>query len=327
MGKGLYRLVLGVLCLLVLFVAACDTSSHPANSGTRTQHTINTSNNGTITYSANPQDVLIRTFHGGGKVGVLEISPEISIYGDGSYILGPGVSMRKGQMSTSDLEQLLHTLVDTDSLLSFTRSQFYDLPDQNATLLQLSLNNKSYQYLYGPFGYLQESQQDLDQYKHLGQALTSIQQALNGPTQAYTSQQIALLVHQIYNPQYNPDPNQTIPSWDDHVINLVNTAIYECGPLPPDQTGPNGENGCLNFTVPQRAVLLSSSQLRSISRLLKGQQQGVFLDQQLYFSVVLRPLLPDEEVHHALAMFGSGELTYASIPLLSGPIPTPGPTP
>ena len=104
--------------------------------------------------------------------------------------------MHEGQLNSAALQQLLHTLVDTDGLLKLSRQQFYDIPDQNATQLQLTLNGTHYTYLYGAFGNLQESAQDIDGYRRLGMALTSIRDALNGSTHAYSSQNMILLVHQ-----------------------------------------------------------------------------------------------------------------------------------
>ena len=91
--------------------------------------------------------------------------------------------MRQGKLDADSLQQLLHTLVDTDGLLGITQTQFYDVPDQNATFLQLTLNNKHYEFLYGKFGMLQESAQDLDGYHRLDKALTAITDALAGSTQ------------------------------------------------------------------------------------------------------------------------------------------------
>ncbi len=311
-----------VLCLLITLFTACDTNSNTSSTGTNTKHTLST-NNGSITYSISPHDVLIRTFYGGGKLGTLEISPEISIYGDGSYILGPGLQMQQGQLDGASLEQLLHSLVDTDGLLKLNRQQFYDIPDQNATLLQLMLNGKSYEFLYGAFGNLQESAQDMDEYRRLGKALTSIREALNGPTHSYASQDMALLVHQ----DFSPDLSQNIPDWRNQDFHLVDAATYECGPIPPDETGPNAGTGCLTYTIPHSVLLLNARQLQVIKSLLQGQQQGVFFEQGRYYSVVLRPLLPDELTQKKLAMFGSGELSYAGVPLKEGPIPTPTPKP
>ena len=144
-----------LFCIMILLFSACD--STPKTTGKVKKQSISTTNNGVITYSASPQDVLIRTFYGGGKLGSFEYSPEISIYGDGSYILGPGLQMREGQLSSDALGQMLHTLVDTYGLLKFTTKQFYDIPDQNATFLQLMLNGTSYAFQYGPFGNLHES--------------------------------------------------------------------------------------------------------------------------------------------------------------------------
>jgi hypothetical protein len=310
---------LSIVALLLILTACAST---PATTSRPKKQSIATSSNGVITYSAGAQDVLIRTFYGGGKLGTFEYSPEISIYGDGSYILGPGLQMREGQLSSDALQQLLHTLVDTDGLLKFTTRQFYDLPDQNATFLQVMLNNTSYLFQYGPFGNLQESAQDMDAYHRLGAALTSITSAVNGPTQPYAGKQMALLVHQ----NFSPDLSQTIPDWSLPDFNLYNLSVYECGVTPVDQTGPNGDSGCLTYTVPHNALLLNQQQQQAILSLLKGRQQGVFLDLGQYFSVALRPLLPDELPQKALAMLGSAELDYAGVPLQAGPVPVATPT-
>jgi hypothetical protein len=313
------RLLLIMLCSFLILLTACDSSSSISSASTR--HTLSTSNGSTITYSSRPQDVLIRTFYGGGKLGTLEISPEITIYGDGTYILGPGLDMQQGQLQADALQQLLNRLVDTYGLLKLSRQQFYDVPDQNATLLQLMLNGNQYEFLYGPFGNLQESAQDMDEYQRLGKALTSISEALSGPTHDYTSRQMALLVHQTFS----PDLSQNILSWNFQDFTLFQLATYECGPIPPDETGPNADTGCLTYTVPHTALLLDTQQLQQISTLLQGQAQGVFLEGRLYYNVTLRPLLPDEFAQNMLAMFGSQELSYTGVPLHVGPVPTPTP--
>lgn len=318
MGKQ-GALMIIMLCSLLTLLVACD--SNPSVSSTNTHYTLSTKDGNIITYSTSPRDVLIRTFYGGGRLGTFEMSPDISIYGDGTYILGPGLQMRQGQLQTAELQQLLNGLVDTYGLFNLNRQQFYDVPDQNATLLQLMLDGKQYEFLYGPFGNLQESAQDLDEYHRLGKALTSITEALSGPTHSYTSSEMALLVHQIFN----VDPTQTIPSWNFQDFTLYQLATYECGPVPPDVTGPNADTGCLTYTVPRTALLLNTQQLREITMLMNGQQQGVFLEGALYYSVVLRPLLPDEKSQMALAMLGSQELNYAGVPLHQGSVPTPTP--
>lgn len=305
--------------LMLAFLASCADSSPQTQ--VKTNHIVST-NSGTITYSTNPQDVLIRTFYGGGKLGTLAFSPEISIYGDGSYILGPGLQMREGALSSDALQQLLHTLVDTDRLLMFSTQKFYDVPDQNATLLELMLNGTHYEFLYGPFGNLSESTQELTNYHLLGKALTSIRNALGGPLRPYTNQQMALLVHQ----DFSPDLTQTIPVWKLSDFRLADLAIYECGVIPIDQTGPNADTGCLSYTAPGNALLLSAAQAQTIRTLLHGQQQGVFFESGQYYAIALRPLLPDELPQQTLAMLGSGQLSYSGVPLRQGPVPiaTPG---
>ncbi len=304
----------------MVVLTGCTSGS---SSNTSTHHTLSTTNGNIITYGTSPQDVLIRTFYGGGKLGTMEFSPDISLYGDGTYILGPELQMREGQLLADELQQLLNKLVDTYGLLKFNRQQFDDVPDQNVTLLQLMLNGKQYEFLYGPFGNLQESAQDLDEYQRLGKALTSITEALVEPTHSYTSHEMALLVHQTFS----PDLSQTIPLWNFQDFTLMQVATYECGPIPPDLNGPNADTGCLTFTVPHTAVLLNAQQLQQISALLHGQNQGVFLEGVLYYSIALRPLLPDEVRQQMLAMFGSLELSYSGVPLHEGPIPSLTPTP
>lgn len=322
----LCRYLFASACVLMLLLAACDTGPSTSSSTSTDQKvSLPTNNNGTITYSTNQQDVLIRMFYGGGNSGSFEMSPDISIYGDGSFILGPGLQMQAGRIDTTSLQQLLNTLVDSDRLLKLSQQTFYDIPDQNATVLQLSINGKQYEYVYGPFGNLPESEsaQALADYRHLGSALTSIRDAIQGPTHNYTNQNMALLVHQ----DFSPNLAQTIPSWSFKGFTLFQVATFECGAIPQDVTSPNADTGCLTYTVPHMAVLLSAQQSQSITTLLRGQQQGDFLEQGLYYSVVLRPLLPDELFQKMLAMYGSAELSYTGVPIHEGAVPTPVPTP
>ena len=313
-----------ILCLLAALITACASSSNTTSStqsGKNTQ--VLPTNNGMITYSANPGDVIVRTFYGGGNFGTLAFSPEISIYGDGTYILGPGIQMRQGKLDADSLQQLLHTLVDTDGLLGFTQTQFYDVPDQNATYLQLTLNNKHYEFQYGKFGTLRESTQQLDEYHRLDRALTTIRESLKGPTHPYSNNMMIVLVHQ----DFSPDLTQNIPEWSLPDFTLSQLAIFECGVIPPDQVGPNGDTGCLTFTTPGVVYLPTTRQLQSIRALLRNQQQGEFIEQGLYYHLVLRPLLPDELPQKVVAMFGSNKLSYSGIPLHSGAIPKPKPAP
>ena len=313
-----------ILVLLLTLLTACTSPTGSVSpKATSASHTLPGSN-GTITYSSSPQDVLIRTFRGGGNAGTLQISPEVSIYGDGSYILGPGYSMREGQLSADALQQLLHTLVDSNGLLNLNRRQFSDTSDQNGTLLELSLNGKNYEYLYSTFGTQpdSETQQDLQEYHRLDAALTAITNALSGPTHTYTSKDMVLLVHQ----DFSPDLTQKIPNWTLPDFTLNQAATYECGAIPQDITGPNADTGCLTYTIPRQAVLLTATQQQAIAVSLKN-QHGVFLEQGLYYAVDLRYLLPDELPNKMLAMFGSQQFNYTGVPLHSGAIPQVTPTP
>jgi len=321
-GLRLYTLFQTIIfCIIIIPFTACD-SGVSTPSINNTKQTLSISSGSTITYNTRPQDVLIRTFYGGGKLGTLEISPEISIYGDGTFILGPGLQMQQGRLQALALQHLLHKLVDTYNLLKLNRQQFYDIPDQNATVLQVMLNDKEYTYLYGPFGNMQESAQDISEYQLLGNALTSITEALVGPTHSYTSKQMVLLVHQTFS----PDLSQSIPYWYFQDFTLFQLSTFECGLIPPDLTGPNADTGCLTYTVPHTALLLNTQQLQQIRTFLHGQEQAVFLEKGVFYSVTLRPLLPDEAQQMTIAMFGSQELSYTGVPLTEGPVPIPTPT-
>ncbi len=309
-------------CMIIILLTACDSNANTSSTSSAKQ-TLSSSSGSTITYNTKPQDVLIRTFYGGGKLGTFEMSPEISIYGDGTYILGPGLQLQQGKLQAATLQQLLNKLVDTYGLLKLNKQQFYDLPDQNATVLQLMLNDKVYTYLYGPFGNMQESAQDRNDYQRLGNALTSITNALVGPTHPYTSRQMVLLVHQTFSPNLS----QSIPTWSFQDFTLFQLSTFECGSIPPDLTGPNADTGCLTYTVPRKALLLNNQQLQQLETLLHGKEQAVFLEKGAYYSVTLRSLLPDEIEQKSLAMFGSQELNYTGVILTEGPVPNPTPTP
>lgn len=287
-------------------------SSAPSNSGMGNQQ---------ITYNSNPQDVVIRTFYGGGQQGSLSLAPQVSIYGDGTYILG---TSRQGKLRDTTLQDLLHKLVDMYGLLSMQQQQFADIQDQNATFLQLNLNGKHLQFMYGSFGNQQESTQAMSEYRNLGQALTDVNNTLTGPTQAYHAQHVALLVRQ----DFSPDLSQTISTWPLSDFTLAQAAVFECGLIPADQVGLNPETGCMKYTIPAHAILLTAAQLTTIEQQLNNQPQGDFTENGLYYTVTLRPLLPDELPLQQLAMFGSSQYNYVAVPLLQGnvpPVPTPTP--
>ncbi len=306
-----------VLLLSVLFVACTTSPPSPnrSNQHTTSSNITSSSSNRPITYSTNPQDVLIRTFYGGGLYGSLSFGPNISIYGDGTYILGID---RQGKLSTAALQQLLHTLVDTYGLLTLHQQQFADIQDQNATFLELALNGRQREFMYGSFGNQPESTQAMDEYSRLEKALKAITEALNGPTQPYTGTSVALLAHRTFSPNLT----KTIPEWSLPDFTLTQAAIYECGLIPNDETSRNAEIGCLNYTIPKNALLLTKAQLKAIRAQLQGQQQGTFSEQGLYYAVFLRPLLPDELPHKTLAMFGSAQGGFRGVPLLEGKMPS-----
>lgn len=304
---------------LGLLLAACTGLSSSTGTGSQTS-AVTTSSSQTITYSTNPHTVIIRTFYGGGLYGSLELAPDVSIYGDGTYILG---STREGKLSSTALQQLLRTLVERNGLLSMKQQQFSDTPDQNATFLEVTLNGKSNEFMYGPFGNQQESTQAMREYHQLGQALTAINQALTGPVQAYQSSNVALLVRQ----NFSPDLTQTIPPWTLAAFTLAQASVYECGVIPQDKVGLNPETACLKYTIPSHAILLTSAQFQTIRAQMSGQQHRTFTEGGLYYTVILRPLLPDELPQKMLAMFGSEQTGFQGVPLLTNgtvpPVPTP----
>lgn len=319
-----YRGSVLLLCLLMTFLAACD-------SGQSSHHqTVQTDSGKVISYSTLPQDVLVRVFYGGGKVGQLEMTPEISIYGDGSFITGPGLQPQQGSLSGDQLQNLLHTLTSTDNLLQMDQQVFDDIPDQNVTLLQLALNGKTYQFTYGPFGNLQESTQKMHEYQQLGSAISMVRNSLAGPESAYTSQQTTLLVYQTFRADFTTAQTETLLNWPLTDFTLADTAVYECGTVQvagADGPRPNADNGCLVYTVPHVAYLPNQQDLQLIKTALKGHQEGMFSENGSYYVVILRPLLPDEIAQKQLAMYGSDAQDYAPVPLKTGAVPIATPTP
>ncbi|HCI79931.1 MAG TPA: hypothetical protein DHW02_09580 [Ktedonobacter sp.] len=328
----LSRLMLFGVMLFAVLLAVLSACSNTLVGNTGAQNTTSLAGSTTgnasaqgITYNTGAQDVVIRTFYGGGNYGSLELAPNVSIYGDGTYILGAN---RQGKLSADALQQLIHTVATTYGLLSFQQQQFTDIQDQNATFLELNLNGKRQQFVYGAFGYQQESTQAIDEYHRLGQALTAINNALTGATQSYTGSSIALLVRQTFS------PDQTPLTWPITDFTLAQASAYECGLLPPDTTSANQETGCLKFLIPQHAILLSTQQEQAIAGQIGNQRQGTFLsgifaEGSAYYNVTLRPLLPDELPNKALAMLGSAQFSITGVPLLAGtvpPVPTPTPS-
>jgi len=178
--------------------------------------------------------------------------------------------------------------------------------------------------IYGTLDNTEASAQELDEYRRLGKAITAINETLKGSTQPYKATTIALLARQTFS----PDLQRTIPSWPISDFTLAQAAVYECGAVPADETSQNAETACLKFAIPSHAILLNASQVRTIKEALQG-TQGDFTEQGLYYTVILRPLLPDEFVRKTLAMFGSEQGSYRGVPLLSGvvpPVPSPTPT-
>jgi hypothetical protein len=290
-------------------MSSCEADQNPSQTAT----VKNSANQ--ITYSTNAQDVVIRTYYGGGQYGTLPLGPQLSVYGDGTYLIG---LEKQGKLTNDALQQLLSTLIDTDGLLSFKRQQFSDVPDQNSTFLELNLNGKHTELVYSNFGSRAESAQDLDEYQRLGKALTALKESLNSPTQAYTTNRYALLVRETATPD-RTQPMQTFTLQD---FTLAQIAKFECGPNKDDRaTSGNPVGPCLHYTRPLGALILRDNQLQTIKTLLGGQQEGQFAQMGLYYDVRLRPLLPDEVSTKKLAMLGSLQLTYEDIPLVEGTLP------
>jgi hypothetical protein len=320
--RAISTLLLSVMCI-ALFFASCDTSVPSTPQSVHSTTFTGSSTQQQITYNTNANDVLLRTFYGGGLKGTLNLAPQISLYGDGTYILGLD---RRGKLDTTTLQQLLNTLVDTDGLPTFKRQQFFDIPDQDATFLEFNIDGKHLELMYGAFGSQPETAQDQDEYQHLGKALATITHILQQDTTTlYKGNTFALLVRQTFS----ADLQQTIPDWPLPDFTLAQAAVFDCGLIPEDDVSTNPETACLKFTIPEHAILLTTPQIASIEAALNGKQQGDFFEDGEYYTVILRPLLPDELQNKTLAMFGSAQSQFIGVPLLEGtvpPVPTPTPS-
>jgi hypothetical protein len=307
MRKFPFPLLTCLLCILPL-LSACNQG--PGEQKT----TISSTTTQSITYSTSEHDVIARTFTGGGLYGTFSNSPQISLYGDGTYTLG---TQQEGKLSTSEVQQLLRTLVDTYELLNLKRQQFSDLPDQNTTYLELLLNGKRHELGYGSFGNQPESPQDMIEYHRLGDAITAFNTAFHGPTHPYRNAAAVLLVHQIYG----YDSLQDAHFWQLSDFTLTQVASFECGSIP-DDFDPNKEIACLKYTLPERVYMPDPQDMKAIRSELGNHDTGTFLEEGLAYEVTLRPLLPDELAHTTLAMFGSAQDSYRGIPLYQGRLTT-----
>ncbi|WP_137686230.1 hypothetical protein [Thermosporothrix hazakensis] len=279
-------------------------STQPQQSAPRQQIMLN---------ADDPAQPIIRTLYGGGLHGTLSFSPQISIYSDGTYVLGVE---KKGQLASDSLQTLLDTLANTYNLFDFSRKQFSDIQDQNSTYLQLAFNGKQTQLQYGTFGHYQANAQDRDEYTRLGKALTAISEALTGPTEPYQTNHYALLIRRAYG----ADPTASHPAWPLTEYTAEQAAYSECGKNPANENTPNLETSCLKFTLPAHGLLLTSEQVQQFKEVMKGAQQD-FEENGNYYTVTLRPLLPDEQANHRLAMFGSAQSDFRAVPLLQQPKP------
>src|SRR2546423_15477874 len=96
-----------LLCMVMLLVSASSSASNASTSTPKKSQSIST-NNGTITYSASPQDVLIRTFYGGGQTGTLELRPESIIFREERDIFGAGLAMYDRRINNARRSPHLH---------------------------------------------------------------------------------------------------------------------------------------------------------------------------------------------------------------------------
>ncbi|GCE11884.1 hypothetical protein [Tengunoibacter tsumagoiensis] len=266
----------------------------------------------TVSYRHDSHALIMRTFVAGGVYGTLNLAPQISLYGDGTFIFG---TQQQGQLTGAQLQSVLTTMLQTDGLLTFKRHQFSDLPDQNATFLELNVNDKPLELMYGSFGNQSESDQDLTEYHQLAHALTTLTESLTAPVHPYTSNQEALFVRR----SFSPDPAHT-RHYADTSLSLAQLADFECGPLPKDEDL-NPEGNCLKYTIPEHAFIPDTQQLASIKNTLQNELHGELNEDELFYEVTLRPLLPDETDQKQVAMFGSAQNTYRAVPLQIGELP------
>src|SRR5579884_1942007 len=229
--KAQLALLLSSLLISIILLSSCAFSNSSAHDTTQSR-TFTGSSTQPITYSISAHDVLIRTFYGGGLSGSFSLGPQLSIYGDGTYIIGLD---QQGKLSTEELQTLLNTLVNNYGLLNFAHQQFSDNQDENATFLELALNGKQEEFVYGTLDTAEANTQEMDEYRRLGEAITTINEALKGPTQPYNTPMTALLVRQTFS----PDLQRTIPSWPITDFTLAQAAVYECGVVPADETSQN----------------------------------------------------------------------------------------
>src|SRR5713226_17143 len=99
-GKSSPFLHLSSLLILALLLYGCGLAT-PSSHESVQSRTFTGSSTQPITYSINAHDVLIRTFYGGGLYGSFSLGPQLSIYGDGTYIIGLD---QQGKLTIEELQ-------------------------------------------------------------------------------------------------------------------------------------------------------------------------------------------------------------------------------
>lgn len=282
--------MLVTFCLLVLAILPYGCSMSSSGNGTPSvDHRTN------IAHGTSPQDVLIRKIYNGGIYGSFQLGPDLSIYGDGTVIEGTTTS---GKFSSTELDTLLDTLVNTSHVFTIPPVTRGSSNDNNFTNLELNFNG-SQTTLGEDNGGPTPGQSDQVTQKRVADVFNVIDKAVARiKTHPYQSSRLVLLARQLI-----PGETTSEQHWPITDFTLARASTVVCGPPPSSDESYSAK--CLKYLAPHAAILLTPSQSAILLPLVDTHLQGIFQEQGFSSIVMLRSLLPDEDMTKGVLLSGS----------------------
>jgi hypothetical protein len=290
--------LLAFLTLLLLSLSSCGSAGTQGNS-----------HNPPIAYTSKQGIILIQLFNEPGFIyPPINAIPTWTLYGDGTLIIrsSTGDYLRQAQLSSSDIQQILDTVVRQQSFFSSTRPIYgQQQPDVGATLLTVNTQSqhKTVRLLRAPSG----GQPVDNETQHVFAIESYLLHYQPKQLQPYVPAGIALMA---MPSRLN---NKLLP-WPYNDISLATVEAQECSYLPQQDSCPTTQKTKGLFPVyGQRALDMLARW--PAGRLVSFEQNNT------NYMIIVWPLLPDALVTQADGT--KGILTtgmYAGRkPLIAGP--------
>ena len=288
--------LLSLLALLLLALSGCDSVGAQG-----------TGNNPPISYVNKQGYILIQLFNEPGFIyPPINAIPTWTLYGDGTLVMrsSAGNLLQQTQLSSSDVQQILDSVVRQQSFFSSTRASYGEvMPDVGATLLTVNTQNqhKTVRLLREP-----SAGKPVDsETQHVFAIENYLLHYQPKQVQSYVPAGIALMVM--------PSKLQNkLPQWPYSDISLAKVEAQECSYLPQQASCTQQNNGMFPVYGSRGLDMLTRW---PASRPVSFEQNNV------NYTIIVWPLLPDALVTQSDS--SQGILTTGAHagrkPLVSGP--------